>query len=124
VTTGTSRWLNFYVEGLRWLVENVGIDGLYLDDIAFDGTTMKRVRKVLLRGNPGALIDVHSANRSIRATAMPTAPIVTWSNCRSSTASGSENISITTRNPTLSFLIRPVSASPDNLGRADCGSQT
>ncbi|MGC2657425.1 MAG: glycoside hydrolase domain-containing protein, partial [Bryobacteraceae bacterium] len=63
VTTGTSRWLNFYVEGLRWLVENVGIDGLYLDDIAFDRTTMKRVRKVLLRGNPGALIDVHSANQ-------------------------------------------------------------
>jgi hypothetical protein len=63
VTTGTSRWHNFYVEGLRWLVENVGIDGLYLDDIAFDRTTMKRVRKVLLRGNPGALIDVHSANQ-------------------------------------------------------------
>jgi hypothetical protein len=63
VTTGTSRWHNFYVEGLRWLVENVGIDGLYLDDIAFDRTTMKRVRKVLVRGNPGALIDVHSANQ-------------------------------------------------------------
>ncbi len=63
VTTGTSRWHNFYVEGLRWLVENVGIDGLYLDDIAFDRTTMKRVRKVLLRGNAGALIDVHSANQ-------------------------------------------------------------
>ena len=63
VTTGISRWHNFYVEGLRWLVENVGIDGLYLDDVAFDRTTMKRIRKVLLRGQPGALIDLHSANQ-------------------------------------------------------------
>ena len=47
VTTGISRWHNYYVEGLDWLVRNVGIDGLYLDDIAFDRKTMKRVRKVL-----------------------------------------------------------------------------
>ena len=63
VTTGISRWHNFYVEGLNWLVQNVGINGLYLDDVAFDRTTMKRVRKVLLRGHPGALIDLHSANQ-------------------------------------------------------------
>jgi hypothetical protein len=63
INTGISRWHNFYVEGLRWLVENVGIDGLYLDDVAFDRTTMKRVRKVLARGRPGALIDLHSANQ-------------------------------------------------------------
>lgn len=63
VTTGTSRWLNFYVEGMRWLVENEHIDGLYLDDIAFDQVTMERIRKVLLRGNRGGLIDVHSANQ-------------------------------------------------------------
>ena len=63
VTTGISRWHNFYVEGLNWLVKNVGIDGLYLDDVAFDRTTMKRVRKVLLRGHPGAMIDLHSANQ-------------------------------------------------------------
>ena len=63
VTTGISRWHNFYVEGLKWLVENTGIDGLYLDDVAFDRTTMKRVRKVLLRGHPGAMIDLHSANQ-------------------------------------------------------------
>jgi hypothetical protein len=63
VTTGTSRWHNFYVEGLRWLAENVGIDGIYLDDIAFDRTTMKRIRKVLARNRPGSLIDVHSANQ-------------------------------------------------------------
>lgn len=63
VTSGVSRWHNFYVEGLNWLVRQVGIDGLYIDDVAFDRRTMQRVRKVLLRGNPSALVDLHSANQ-------------------------------------------------------------
>ncbi|MEP7380749.1 MAG: glycoside hydrolase domain-containing protein [Gemmatimonadota bacterium] len=63
VNSGVSRWHNFYVEGLDWLVKHEKIDGLYIDDVAFDRTTMKRVRKVLDRGNPGALIDLHSANQ-------------------------------------------------------------
>jgi hypothetical protein len=63
INTGVSRWHNYYVEGLNWLVTHVGIDGLYIDDVAFDRTTMKRVRKVLDRGRPGALIDLHSANQ-------------------------------------------------------------
>jgi hypothetical protein len=44
-------------------VKNVGIDGLYIDDVAFDRSIMKRVRKVLDRNRPGALIDLHSANQ-------------------------------------------------------------
>jgi hypothetical protein len=44
-------------------VKNVGIDGLYIDDVAFDRLTMKRVRKILDRGRSGALIDLHSANQ-------------------------------------------------------------
>jgi hypothetical protein len=63
VNSGVSRWHNFYIEGLNWLVKNEKIDGLYLDDVAFDRITMKRVRKVLDRGNDGALIDLHSANQ-------------------------------------------------------------
>lgn len=63
VNSGVSRWHNFYIEGLNWLVKNETIDGLYLDDVAFDRLTMKRVRRVLDRGNPGALIDLHSANQ-------------------------------------------------------------
>jgi hypothetical protein len=63
INSGVSRWHNYYVEGLNWLVKNVGIDGLYIDDVAFDRTTMKRVRKVLDRNRPGALIDLHSANQ-------------------------------------------------------------
>ena len=63
VNTGVSRWHNYYLEGLDWLVRNVGIDGVYIDDLAFDRTTMKRLRKILDRANPGALVDLHSANQ-------------------------------------------------------------
>lgn len=63
VNSGVSRWHNYYVEGLNWLTENVGIDGLYIDDVAFDRTTMKRVRKILDKNRTGAMIDLHSANQ-------------------------------------------------------------
>ena len=62
VNSGISRWHNYYLEGLDWLMKNVGIDGLYIDDLAFDRMTMKRIRKVMNRTNPGAM-DLHSANQ-------------------------------------------------------------
>jgi hypothetical protein len=58
--SGASRWYNFYVEGINWLARNVPIDGLYLDDVAYDRTILRRVRKVLDRARPGCLIDLHS----------------------------------------------------------------
>jgi len=61
-TTGLSRWHNYYLEGLRWLIKNVGIDGLYLDGIGYDREIMKRVRKVMDRERSGCLIDFHSGN--------------------------------------------------------------
>jgi hypothetical protein len=61
-TAGLSRWHNYYLEGLRWLIENVGVDGLYLDGIGYDREVMKRVRKVMDRARPGCLIDFHSGN--------------------------------------------------------------
>lgn len=63
VNSGISRWHNYYLEGIDWLMKNVGIDGLYIDDLAFDRMTMKRIRKVMNRTNPGAMIDLHSANQ-------------------------------------------------------------
>ena len=63
INSGMNRWHNYYVEGMNWLVQNVGIDGIYLDDVAFDRVTMKRVKRVLtLDGHPG-IIDLHSANQ-------------------------------------------------------------
>jgi hypothetical protein len=60
VTSGESRWCNYYVEGLQWLVQNVKIDGLYLDDVTYDRRILKRMRKVMERSRPGCLIDLHS----------------------------------------------------------------
>ncbi|ANI89429.1 hypothetical protein A9P82_09050 [Arachidicoccus ginsenosidimutans] len=67
VQNGMSRWHNYYVEGTKWLVKNVGIDGLYLDDVAFDRDIMKRVKRALLQDNHPGLIDLHSANQFDKA---------------------------------------------------------
>ncbi|WGM21636.1 DUF6067 family protein [Paenarthrobacter sp. OM7] len=69
VTTGESRWENFYVRSVQELASGEdGIDGIYLDDIAYDRHAMLRVRKVLeracqARGVDGPEIDLHSANQ-------------------------------------------------------------
>ena len=60
--TGLSRWHNYYIEGLGYLARNLEIDGLYLDEIGYDREIMKRVRRVLDRERPGALLDLHSWN--------------------------------------------------------------
>ncbi len=57
---GDSRWYNYYIEGLAWLVKNVDIDGLYLDDVSYDRRTVKRIRKVLDYNKPGCMLDLHS----------------------------------------------------------------
>ncbi len=63
VNSGMSRWHNYYVEGMNWLVQNVGIDGIYLDDVAFDRITMKRIKRALTAGSHPGIIDLHSANQ-------------------------------------------------------------
>ncbi len=63
INSGMNRWHNYYVEGMNWLVQNVGIDGIYLDDVAFDRVTMKRVKRVLTAGGHPGIIDLHSANQ-------------------------------------------------------------
>jgi len=60
LNSGESRWYNYYIEGLGWLLRNVGIDGLYLDDVSYDRRILKRMRKVMERVRPGSMIDLHS----------------------------------------------------------------
>jgi hypothetical protein len=60
---GTSRWTNFYIEGINWLAKNQEIDGLYLDDIAFSRETVKRIVTVLNQNREEVIIDLHSANQ-------------------------------------------------------------
>ncbi len=55
-----SRWYNYYIEGLDWLIKNMDIDGLYLDDVSFDRHILKRMRKVMETNKPGCMIDLHS----------------------------------------------------------------
>ncbi len=59
--SGASRWSNFYIEGLRWQMEQAGVDGLYLDGVTFDRASFLRVRKTLVRQKPQALIDLHGS---------------------------------------------------------------
>jgi hypothetical protein len=60
---GTSRWTNYYIEGINWLAKNNAIDGLYLDDIAFSRTTVKRIASVFNAHRESFVIDLHSANQ-------------------------------------------------------------
>lgn len=60
VLTGFSRWINYYLEGARWMFENYEIDGIYMDDVAFDRSVMKRMRRIIQQYRPNALIDLHS----------------------------------------------------------------
>lgn len=60
VVNGFSRWINYYLEGLRWMLQNYEIDGVYLDDVAYDRPVLKRMRKIMEQYRPGSLIDLHS----------------------------------------------------------------
>ena len=53
-----SRWNNYYVEGIQQMTRDFALDGIYLDEIAYDRVTMMRMRK-LLDARAG-VIDHHS----------------------------------------------------------------
>ncbi|MGL4739013.1 MAG: glycoside hydrolase domain-containing protein [Cellulosilyticaceae bacterium] len=52
---------NYYIEGLDWLVKEVGIDGIYIDDTSIGRETLRRARKILDQ-KENSLIDMHSWN--------------------------------------------------------------
>lgn len=62
ITTPDSRLNNFYIAGLDWMVHNMKIDGVYIDDSALDRFTMQRARKIIDNNRPNGLIDIHSWN--------------------------------------------------------------
>jgi hypothetical protein len=64
ITEGQSRLCNFYVEGLNYLVDHADVDGIYIDDVAYDRNTMKRVRKVLDKKEK-AYVDFHQWNHLV-----------------------------------------------------------
>src|SRR6185312_16208751 len=62
ITTTDSRLNNFYIAGLDLMVQNMGIDGVYIDDSALDRFTLRRARKIIDAYRPEARIDMHSWN--------------------------------------------------------------
>lgn len=62
ITTPDSRWNNYYLAGLDWMVRNVGIDGVYIDDSALDRKTLQRGRRILDADGQRRIIDIHSWN--------------------------------------------------------------
>ena len=57
---GNSRYINYFLEGVKWMEQNYNLDGLYMDDLCCDRITIKRLRKILDSYHEGALIDLHS----------------------------------------------------------------
>jgi hypothetical protein len=62
ITTPDSRLNNFYIAGLDWMVRNMGIDGVYIDDSALDRFTLRRARKIIDEYRPEGRMDLHSWN--------------------------------------------------------------
>lgn len=52
VTEGDGRICNYYAEGIRYLCEKLDIDGIYIDDSAFDRKTLSRVLRLFEQCNP------------------------------------------------------------------------
>lgn len=61
-TKTSSRWNNYYLEGLDWLCKVVGVDGLYLDGIGYDRHIMRRAYNILMTNRGECDIDIHNGN--------------------------------------------------------------
>ncbi len=62
ITTPDSRLNNFYLAGLEWMVKNIGIDGVYIDNAALDWFALMRARKIIDKYRPEGRMDLHSWN--------------------------------------------------------------
>jgi len=61
----TTRWDNYWIEGILWLVKNLDIDGIYLDGAPYERSVLRRLRAALEpitanRPNP-FLLDLHAS---------------------------------------------------------------
>ncbi len=58
---GVSRWANYYVEGLNWLMRKGCISSLYIDGIGYNRETTKRVARSLSASNPEYRMEFHQS---------------------------------------------------------------
>jgi len=61
-TKFVSRWMNYYVNGMDFLMKETGLNGLYLDGIGYDRETMKRIARVMESNDPNYRINYHSGD--------------------------------------------------------------
>ncbi len=78
ITTPDSRLDNFYIEGLNYLIEHAGIDGIYVDDTSLGRKTFQRAKRLILANNPDGLIDLHSWNGAWRERFGNHTPLLTY----------------------------------------------
>ncbi len=64
ITTPDSRWNNYYLQGLDWMIKNIDLRGVYIDDSALDRITLQRARRILDADGTRRLIDIHSWNHN------------------------------------------------------------
>lgn len=64
ITTPDSRWNNYYLEGLEWMIKNLNLEGVYIDDSALDHQTLQRARRIMDADGKRRLIDIHSWNHN------------------------------------------------------------
>ena len=62
ITTPDSRLNNFYIGGLDWMLRNMEIDGVYIDDSALDRVTVRRARRLIDQYRTAGRIDMHTWN--------------------------------------------------------------
>lgn len=64
ITTPDSRWNNYYLEGLDWMIKNINLGGVYIDDSALDHKTLQRARRIMDADGKKRMIDIHSWNHN------------------------------------------------------------
>ena len=59
----TSRWDNYWIEGILWLARNLDIDGIYLDGAPYERSILRRLRRALAAEGraEGFLLDLHAS---------------------------------------------------------------
>ncbi len=63
ITTPGGRLENFYLEGLRYLLERCPLDGLYLDDSSLSADGFRRLRRIFRKyRNCDPILDFHAWN--------------------------------------------------------------
>jgi hypothetical protein len=53
-----SRFANYYIESLRWMIQVLDIDGIYYDGLTLDYISMQRARKVFKKLKPDSYFDL------------------------------------------------------------------